>query len=451
MQKVTKSLTMHHSFDRIARAARAPSRMILGMMSGTSADGVDLALVRIDGAGRATRLSEIRTVEIPWPGPLREAFFSLAYSPDAPLEPVLELERELDRFFGECALKALRGWSVDPAQVDAIAFSGQTLFHRGRGREAAPGAGAGKVLTLQLGDGDALARSAGVPVVCQFRRTHIAAGFEGAPLVPLAEALLFAGADEDRMLLNLGGIANLTWIPAARRSSEAPNARPQSDAPPAHPAPAHSVQPADIQPAHIPFATDTGPANTLMDRLVREFRDHPPYDRGGELAARGTVDPELLSHLQTHPFFHAPLPASTGPEVFDLAWYRTALRESASAAALPDQLRTLAELTAWSIARAVAPLAAASPPGTPLGVYVSGGGARNPVLMQAITAALAPLRNGVRIGTSDRLGVDPDFKEAVMFAVLANERLAGDGWIANAEALPDSNKSFTLGRICLPA
>lgn len=443
---------MHHSLTRLHHSARAPIRRILGLMSGTSADAVDLALVELEGAGLSTRIASTRTFAAPWPDPLRDAFFSLAYRPDAPLDAVLQLERQLDRFFGECVHSAIRRWSFDAARIDAIALSGQTIFHRGRGEQG------GEPVTKQLGDGDALSRLTGIPVVSDFRRTHIAAGYEGAPLVPLAEALLFGGSAEDRLLVNLGGIANLTWLPAANAETQPPPGAVPPDPPttgagstPPTPEAFEAPEPPAVP---VPHATDTGPANTLMDRLVRAHRADPPFDLDGQLAAAGRVDPALFEQLRRHPFFSRPLPASTGPEVFNMAWFQRALTASASTPSLPDQLRTLVQLTAWSLHRAIAPLASSplasgTPPSAPLRVFASGGGARNPVLMRAIAETLAPLRPDLRLETSAPLGVDPDFKEAVMFAVLANERLAGRGWTAS-EALPDSGKSFTLGRICLP-
>lgn len=409
------------------------SRHILGVMSGTSADAIDLALVECKGAGVQTKVTLIESLEISWPPSLRSDFFALAYRPDAPIEKILELDREISTFFSTEISGVVNAWQRKGIQIDMIGFSGQTLFHRGAGKDHKP-------LTLQLGNPAQLSRMTRLPVIADFRKDHIALGYEGAPLSPLAEALLFS-SDRPIATLNLGGIANITLLPANSTESEIANSI--------------ESQIANESPVQIPYSTDAGPANTLMDQLVRRESDDASYDHNGELASKGWVIPRLLEVLMQHPFFHNAKPLSTGPEEFTLNWFDLTVDQLKKEdpgiekdLTLENQLRTLCEVTAVSVTKALqegfSKGYGSIEPNSKIPLYVSGGGAKNPILLAALQKNLE--QTPFELLFSEKIGLDSDFKEAILFAVLANERIAGPGWIDPAI----TTRNFRLGSLYFP-
>jgi anhydro-N-acetylmuramic acid kinase len=266
--------------------------------------------------------------------------------------------------------------------------------------------------TLQLGDADHLAVRTGIITLSDFRQKHVAAGGEGAPLATYGDYLLLSSPHEERLLLNLGGIANFTYLPRAD------------------------------QDARTAFSTDTGPGNTLLDAVVRQHRPALRFDVDGELAAAGQVQPALVAELLAHPFFQAALPKTTGPELFNDAYLQAAqARAHLPRLPLEDLLATLAEFSAAGIARAVQ---AAFGPAPQLAVYASGGGAHNPVLMAALQRHLP----ACRFASTDQLGVPPDAKEAILFAVLANEAVVGQpiSLGSSRQQVP----AVRMGKISLP-
>lgn len=334
--------------------------LAVGLMSGTSLDGMDAALVRLHGPTRAELL----------------AFHTVAYTH----EYRSRLERALrEGGARELALlhRAIADWAVEAVQqvlalgraraseLDFIAFHGQTLWHE-------PPA-----VTWQLGEPAVLAETFGVKVVSGFRGRDVAAGGQGAPLVPIADVLLFGG-EEPRILLNLGGMANLTWVPRRARDEGA-------------------------------FAFDTGPGMAVIDAVARTVDPALPFDVDGRLAAAGAAHPAVLEALLADPYFAAPPPKSTGRERFggDYA-ERLAARVPG-----PDGVATAVELTARSVARAIA----AWTPG-PAEVVVSGGGRRHPGLMGAIARALGEHGRLAAVVPFDERFFDGDAKEAVAFALL---------------------------------
>ncbi len=390
----------NQQIENLNRIAAAPVRTILGVMSGTSMDGVDLALCRIKGASFSTEL-ELLEFDVADPGAhIRERFQKLAFGRDLNLAGTIQFERELEEVWIDLILKQLDLWKIQPDQVDLLASHGQTIFHK-------PDRNSGLHSTLQLVDGDRLAAALGVTTVSDFRQKHIAAGYEGAPLAPLAELLLFSHPRIHRLFLNLGGIANITVL----RAAEGTNPK-------------------------VPFATDTGPANTLLDAAAQRLLPGKDMDEDGEVARSGRVNHTLLEKLMTHPFFRRREPASTGPEEFSWEWvYRTML-ETAPDLQTPDLLATLVELTALSVSHATERHIR----GEPAEIVVSGGGIHNRCLMDRLAKHL----HSYQIRSSEELGVRPDAKEAALFAVLANEAVAGRGWIS------DSGERFTVGKISLP-
>lgn len=416
--------------------ANKQNRFILGVMSGTSADAIDLALVDCSGSGYHTKVQLIQSASIPWPEALRERFFALAYREDAPLLEILELDRAITDLFSREIANRIRVWEKDGAVIDLIAFSGQTVFHRGgglreRGLQCKP------PLSLQVGNPAQLARETGLPVIADFRKDHIALGFEGAPLSPLAEVLLYS-SNEPRAFLNLGGIANITLLPAVDPVLVEKTGNIDSSGPPL--------------PVPIPFSTDVGPANTVMDQLVRRERPGETFDRNAQFASKGKVIPELLEILMNHSFFGAPKPRSTGPEEFTLNWLDAACKNvsphqptGSEPYTLENQLRTLCEVTAISVKETLLQGFTTNSLAKAIPLYVSGGGIHNPVLMEAIRTQLEPV--GFKVASSEDIGADNDMKEAILFAVLANERLCGTGWIDVSKKRAASSVSgpFTLG------
>jgi len=348
-------------------AADDPPGLYLGLISGTSADGIDAALVSFDQG--VPQLCGALTH--PWPADLRERVLAMAQDLAAfDLDAFGQLDVAIGRHFAQAALALLETAGIAASAVRAIGSHGQTLRHR-------PG---GPVpFTLQLGDPTAIAEHCGIDVVADFRRADVAAGGQGAPLLPAVHAMLLGRAGRTRVVLNLGGIANITVLGA------------------------------DGQVAGF----DTGPANGLLDAWCLQHRGEA-FDRDGAFAGSGRVDPALLDALLADPYFALAPPKSTGREYFHLAWL---LRQPQVAALAPaDVQATLLELTVRSVAEAIrmhAPAAA--------DVLVCGGGVHNPRLMGRLAECLAPCD----VISTATLGVDPDYLEATAFAWLARQRVLG--------------------------
>ena len=403
-------MTVPSRIARLAALAGKPSRCIVGLMSGTSLDGLDIALCTVHGAGETTRVELERFLTRPYAAAERARLSQVVSRAGAGLKEVCVLNVWLAEVHARGVLAALAEWGVAPGQVDALASHGLTVFHApGAWRLEGEGPETARHATLQLGDGDALAVRTGLLTVSDFRQKEIAGGGQGAPLAPYAEALLYRGA-EPRVLLNLGGIANFTWLP--------PRGSPDR-----------------------PRSGDTGPANTLIDAVARRTRPAGPgYDPDGAGAARGKVHAGLLARLKAHPYFAQPCPKSTGPELFGDEYVLRALEALGAGSIGPDDLlatltRLSAETVADTLRRDVPRLGSAT-------VYVSGGGQRNRTLMRWLAECLP----GVALRPSQDLGAPPDAKEALLFAVLANELLAGVGFVA----ADGSERRLAFGKISFP-
>ena len=337
------------------------SNLYIGLMSGTSMDGIDAALVRFDGDA----LDILHTVRHGYPGPLREQL--LVARTDAGLktpEDVPELHRQVGKAFRDAAATLLESAGVAADAVDAIGSHGQTLRHA---PDASP------PYSLQIGDPEVIAAGTGITTIADFRRADIDAGGQGAPLAPAFHEWLFRSRDADRVVLNIGGIANITVLCA--------NDRPT-------------------------IGFDTGPGNTLLDAWIRK-QGLAAYDADGDWGASGSIIDDLLGRLLADPYFAAPAPKSTGFEYFNLDWLAPALANDYDAT---DIQATLCQLTAQTIAdaiRSAAPDAAE--------VLVCGGGIHNRDLIARLAAALP----GTAVQSSAAAGLDPDWVEAVAFAWLA--------------------------------
>jgi anhydro-N-acetylmuramic acid kinase len=335
-------------------------RIVLGLNSGTSADGIDAVLVALRDDARPEVLAFSHT---PYPDALAGRVRGAAAANAADLA---DLDVAVGHAFAEAAAALVARTGI---AVDLVGSHGQTVFHQPRRA------------SLQIGQAAVIAERLAVPVISDFRTRDVAAGGEGAPLVPLADWILFAPATGYRALQNIGGIANVTVVGAAREDT---------------------------------LAFDTGPGNMPLDGAARLLLGRP-WDEDGATAARGTADDALVAELLRHPFFAQPPPRSTGRETFGDAWLVPLLGRFDGRPA--DLFATLTRFVAASIAdayrRFVTPRTGALP------VFVSGGGAHNRTLLAELERALAPST----IGSITSLGLDPDAKEAVAFALLAHETL----------------------------
>jgi anhydro-N-acetylmuramic acid kinase len=370
-----------------------PGMLYLGMISGTSADGIDVAIARFhDAPTPRAELAFGRTYA--WDPALRERLIELGqHAPAMTLDAIGELDAALGAAFAEAAETAIRDSGVERASIAAIGSHGQTLRHRPHGPHA---------FTLQLGDPHRIAETTGLRTVADFRRRDVAAGGHGAPLLPALHAALLSSPDEDRAVLNLGGIANLTLLPADGTSVR---------------------------------GFDTGPANGLMDAwCLRHTGAH--YDRGGAFAQTGRIDAALLARLLDDPYFALPPPKSTGRDHFHLDWLEARRVGDESPA---DVQATLLALTARSIADALR----ATLPGAAR-VIGCGGGVHNPALMRALADAMP----GVAIESTAAHGIDPDMVEALGFAWLARQTVLGRP--GNLPSVTGATGPRVLGAVHLP-
>jgi anhydro-N-acetylmuramic acid kinase len=362
--------------------------LFLGLISGTSVDGIDAALVAFDPA---PRMVFGRTY--PLPADLAAEVLRLSQAAaQLSLDEVGRLDTRLGQAFATAARQALHDAGVAATAVTAIGSHGQTLRHDPRG--PAP-------FTQQLGDANVIAEATGLLTVADFRRRDVAAGGQGAPLMPAFHAAVLHSADEDRAVLNLGGIANLTLLP--RKG--------------------------------IVRGFDTGPANGLMDAWCASHTGQP-YDRDAAFARSGTIDESLLARLLDEAWFALPPPKSTGRDQFQMQWLQARLTGTPAPA---DVQATLCELSAITVARSLLETQAAT-----RRLLVCGGGVHNPLLMARLSAHLP----GITVESTATLGLDPDFIEAAGFAWLARETLAGRP--GNLPAVTGARGPRVLGAIHAP-
>lgn len=399
---------MHPHIEQLHQIALKPKRNIIGLMSGTSMDGLDIALCVITGAGKQTQVSlqHFRTESFT---PDVKARILEVFSKDMVSLPLLcKLNPWLGLLHAQMINDALHAWNIDPQTIDLIASHGQTIYHAPKSLHPEDEYGPA---TLQIGDGDHIAVGTAIITLSDFRQKHIAAGGEGAPLAVYGDYLLCHHASENRLLLNMGGIANFTYLPAGCA-------------------------------LHEVFSTDTGPGNTLMDAYIRAHFPQLPYDIDGQLALAGKVHPGLLAALKADGFFSVALPRTIGPELFNLDYLANAQVSSRTESlSHEDVMATLNRFSAETIAETILHYL---PPGTAFSAYGSGGGVHNKVLM----AHLRDLLPHALFRSTDELGILPDAKEAMLFAVLANEAVAGTALFAGGGA---TRLPVTMGKISFPS
>lgn len=375
---------MNKNIAKLKTIASKKSRLIIGLMSGTSLDGLDVVLVKISGSGLSTKFRILEFETVPYTSQIKEKIWEVFAKQTIDFHALCELNPFIGLHHGSIILRCLKKWKYTPKQIDVIASHGQTIFHAPKFLK--PGSELNS--TLQIGDGDHVAVKTGIITLSDFRQKHIAAGGEGAPLAVYGDYLLFSKKNEDRIMLNAGGIGNFTYLPGTRN-------------------------PSDV------FVTDTGTANTLIDQAVRFYLKDVYFDKDSAIALKGTYNKNLLSALKSDPFFKQPFPKTIGPELFNMGYVKKAQQISETTSiSVEDLVATLTRFSAETMSEAILRVIKNKKSFT---VYLSGGGAHNPLLMRW----LKELLHNVKFKEMSELGVHGDAKEALLFAILANEALAG--------------------------
>ena len=447
---------MNPQLGQLVNIASKKKRRIIGLMSGTSMDGLDIALCRLSGSGPDTTFELEAFESFAYPGDVYHQLISFARADCLDPQLLCVWHTWLAHIHADYINRALDSWGIPATEVDLIASHGQTLYHAPKHKHQIVGM---PNATMQIGDGDQIAQKTGIITISDFRQRDTARGNEGAPLAAYGDYLLFSDPGKHRILLNIGGISNFTWLSSGSA-------------------------------AFPPPSFDTGPGNTLMDGAVRRHFTGMRYDKGGSLAAMGEAHVGLLDELKSHPYFQKEAPKTTGFEVFHLDWVDECMakaglilehdtpgagagddafsaegkgrpegsipsgqdiagkgnaepdggipseqdiadrnmladrqKQAASVAngtiRAVDLLATLSRLTIDTISDQILKLL---PPDEPAEVYVSGGGAYNNTLMDGLGSRLDP----VPVRRMDDLGVSADAKEALFFAALANELVCGE-------------------------
>jgi anhydro-N-acetylmuramic acid kinase len=378
-------------------------------MAGTSLDGVDAALVELSGPPDHPKVRQLAFITSAYPRALRHQLLQLASGGPTTISEVSALHYRVGEAFAQAAINVCKRGKISPQQLAVIGSHGQTVFHQGRGPRQAP------ARTLQAGEAALIAEMTGAPVVADFRAADVAAGGEGAPLVPMVDYLLLRDDREGTVALNIGGISNVTIIPAGAGPEQV-------------------------------SGLDTGPGNMVIDGLVRHFTGgHQQYDTGGRLGASGDLLEPLLQSALRHPFFARRPPKSAGREQFGEGFLAASfLRRPVDR--FEDLVRTAAELTATSIAAALEKFVFPKlPPGRKLHrMVVSGGGVHNALLIERIRALLPALT----LQRSDDYGLPADAKEAIAFAVLADRTM--HCLPGNLPSVTGARRAVVLGKLTGP-
>ena len=399
---------MKSSVERLYSIASKKERLIVGLMSGTSFDGLDVALCRISNSGMQTSCELVNFETVSYPNDFKEELKTIFSRRDADLEKVCLLNEWVAIQHATIINQCLEKWGYTKDNIDLVASHGQSIYHAPKflhGIDKFPNA------TLQIGDGDHIAVTTGIITLSDFRQKHIAAGGEGAPLAVYCDHLLFSKKGENRIMLNIGGIANFTFLPG------------------------------DLDGSKI-FSTDVGPGNTMMDAFIQKHFPGKYFDENAAIAEKGRVNDELLSQLKKHSFFSQDFPKTIGPELFNLSYLQKAI-DNAKANSL-STADTMATLNRFSGDMIVAAIKSCTNDNETYFVYVSGGGMHNPLLMKNIQSQLS----GMKFFTTNDLHINPDAKEAVLFALLANECICGE----KIDMGKGRNKipSVSMGKISFP-
>jgi anhydro-N-acetylmuramic acid kinase len=410
---------MNHSSTEVGfRKAYAgkSEHFVIGLMSGTSLDGVDAALVRIvtSDAGELTSVELVARSSIAYSDPLRKLVLALCDPRTARIDDLTYVHFGLSEWYARAVAMVVKESGLPPSKIDAISMHGQTVWHAPQPRRFPGPDGELRVTgTLQLGSPAVLRERTGIPVIADLRSRDMAAGGEGAPLAPYIDALLFGSRAEGRVVQNIGGIGNATVIPPAARREAI-------------------------------FAFDTGPGNMVIDGVVTAgTKGSEHYDMDGAYAADGRSDTGIIAELMKDPYFSRKPPKSTGREVYGAAFAAAFVQKAAALGlSFEDQVATATAFTAQSMADAYRDFVL---PRTPIAtVVVAGGGALNPTLLGMIQEKVP---RGVRVTTAAALGVPDLAREAMAFAVLGHESLMGRP--GNLPAVTGARAPVVLGSITL--
>ncbi len=395
---------MNKNIASLYNIAQKKERSIIGLMSGTSLDGLDVALCNVEGFGVNTKLSIKAFETIAYEPAFKEKIKKIFSKHEVDLEKVCLLNAYVGLQHASMVNACLQKWNIKNDAVDIIASHGQTIYH------------APKILhknegytnaTLQIGDGDHIAVHTGIITLSDFRQKHIAAGGEGAPLAVYGDYLIFSKAGENRIMLNMGGIANFTFLDADLDASKM-------------------------------FSTDVGPGNTIMDAVMQKRFAGKYFDEDAQVALQGTINLQLLTALKENDFFAKAFPKTTGPELFNIAYLQQAQqRSNTTELSVYDVMATLAKFSADTISEAIM----RSMGDKNFVIYSSGGGMHNPLLMGHLKKQL----KNATFKTTNDLDINPDAKEAVLFAILANEALCG-GDTNFGNGVP----SVSMGKVSFP-
>ena len=401
---------MNANIQRLFTIAQKETRSIIGLMSGTSLDGLDVAFCKISNSGENTAVELVEFETISYSMEFKDQIRKVFTKKVIVFQDLVLLNEIIGTVHGEMVLECLKKWNIAADEVDVIASHGQTVFHAPKNLhqlEGFPNA------TLQIGDGDHIAVKTGIITISDFRQKHVAAGGEGAPLAVYGDYFLFGQKNENRIMLNIGGISNFTYLPANRNPSQI-------------------------------IVTDTGTGNTLIDNFVKIYFPEKGYDKDAEIAKKGSINQPLLQSLKADDFFKNKFPKSTGQELFSVEYVENALEKSNSKGiSVEDLLATLTRFTAETIAEAVEiNMAIINQNLEQITIYASGGGIHNPLLMQWLKELLP-----CKFRNINDLGFSGDAKEAVLFAILANETLAG----GNSQFdINNGIPSVCMGKISIP-
>lgn len=396
---------MNPQIEKLYLVAKKDSRIVIGLMSGTSLDGLDIALCEFKNAGPKVKVQVKAFTTIGYSQSFKSSIREVFAKDTISLPHLCRLNALIGTTHGKMISEALSSWRIKSSEIDAIASHGQTVMHspkRLHQIQDIPNA------TLQIGDGDHLAKECGILTISDFRQKHVATGGEGAPLALYGDYLLFSSEKENRVLVNIGGIANYTYLPMSQ----------------------------DFQSV---YATDTGPGNTIIDAFVQKYFQ-VDFDKDALIAKQGSLNQELLTNLLEHPYFGEAIPKTTGPELFNLSYLQKAL--GSMEISKVDTLHTLCHFTAATLAHEIKKNTSANDMAN-TAIYLSGGGMHNPLICQLLATELS----SNKIAPMDALGVSGDAKEAVLFAALANETLAGK---TGFESHFINKEPFYMGKVSFP-
>ncbi|WP_309608610.1 anhydro-N-acetylmuramic acid kinase [Flavobacterium sp.] len=400
---------MNQNIQSLYQIAQKFSRKIIGLMSGTSLDGLDVALCEIQDSGENTKVNLLQFDTVDYSEDIKTEIRKVFAKETIDFRHLALLNEWIGLLQADMVLQCLKKWNIHTNEVDLIASHGQTVMHAPKilhNQEKFPNA------TLQIGDGDHIAVKTGIITISDFRQKHIAAGGEGAPLAVYGDYFIFGKKGENRIMLNMGGIANFTFLPS-------------------------SMNPEAV------FVTDTGTGNTLIDAFTRLYFPEKSFDNNAEIAKKGTVNQQFLKALKSNDFFKKPFPKTTGPELFGIDYVKKAqISSETENISVNDLLATLTRFSAETIAEAIQN-AIGNARDENFTIYMSGGGVHNPLLVNWLRELLP-----FDFQKTDDLGISGDAKEAVLFAILANETICGGkSDFGTRKGIP----SVCMGKISFPS